>query len=112
MGPLIILDKSALQSLSQGEIYCLNRHFFPVVAPVLLVEILGDLKKEEKSEGLKKGGVRILAGKLLGGGYSPPYYLPMVIGNLAGNDVPMDGRVPILGGREVVDKQGAKGISF
>ena len=45
MGPIIILDKSALQSLSYDEIYTLNRHYFLNITPVLIIEILADLKK-------------------------------------------------------------------
>ena len=46
MGPPLMLDKSSLQTLSHDEMDILRRYFSLVVPPVILVEILGDLKKE------------------------------------------------------------------
>ena len=43
MGPSIIFDKSAIQSLGQQSIYEVNRYFHTVFPPVLLHEILADL---------------------------------------------------------------------
>lgn len=44
--PIILLDKSVLQSLSQREVEKLSSHFFVNLPPVLIVEILADLRKE------------------------------------------------------------------
>lgn len=112
MGPLIILDKSALQALSLREIYTLGRHFNLVVPPILLVEILGDLKKGVKDGGLAREEVSDLAGKLLSGGYGPPYYPLMVIQDLCAGNVPMTGQVPQVGGRETESPNGSKGVFF
>ncbi len=51
MGPNLLIDKSALQSLSQKELYKLTHHFNLVTCSVLLIEILGDLKKNQPGDG-------------------------------------------------------------
>ncbi len=45
MGPQFFLDKSVLQSLSEEEIWCLNRYYLVVYAPVQFIDIL--LQKKE-----------------------------------------------------------------
>jgi len=45
--PIILLDKSVLQSLSREEAEKLSSHFFVNLPPVLIVEILADLRKED-----------------------------------------------------------------
>lgn len=42
---VILLDKSALQSLSPEEVKTLEHHFFVNLPPVLITEILADLRK-------------------------------------------------------------------
>ena len=47
MGPQLFLDKSTLESLSDGETWCLNRYYLVVYAPVQFVDILQQ-KEENK----------------------------------------------------------------
>src|SRR5713226_6519989 len=54
----IILDKSAFQSLSPEEIRLLFNRYAVVVTPVLLIEVLADIKKSKEE-------VQNLAKKLL-----------------------------------------------
>lgn len=49
MGPVIILDKSAFQALSQRELQTLNQYFMHNVTPVLVTEVLGNLTKQFKN---------------------------------------------------------------
>lgn len=112
MGPNLILDKSALQALSQREIYRLATHYNIVACPILLIEILGDLKKGQTADGLSVEQVRLLADKVLASSYHPPHYRPLVWGNLTGSPIPMTGQVPMVGGKKVTGKDGRKGIIF
>jgi hypothetical protein len=64
MGPITILDKSTLQSLSFDEIIILHKYYLLNIAPVLTIEILGDLKKPAKNA-LSEEKVIELANKLL-----------------------------------------------
>jgi len=111
MGPNILLDKSALQSLSQREIYKLAKHYNFVSCPVLLIEILGDLKKGQTSDGFSTSEVQQLAQKLLSGGYPCADYHQLVRASLLGYPVPMTGQVPMAGGRPV-KRGGERGIVF
>ncbi len=43
MGPSILFDKSAIQSLGQQALHEVSRYFYTVVPPVLLMETLADL---------------------------------------------------------------------
>ena len=43
MGPMIIVDKSTLQSFSPEEMAFLRKHYYMNVVPVLIIEILGNL---------------------------------------------------------------------
>jgi len=54
----IIIDKSTFQSLSYIELVRLNNYYKHNVAPVLVMEILGDLKKEV-AEGKTPSDVRV-----------------------------------------------------
>lgn len=64
MGPTLLCDKSTLQSLGPKELNCLRRFYFVNIPPVLLVEILGDLKKPSDSA-MGEKAVRTLARKLI-----------------------------------------------
>src|SRR6267154_6242670 len=57
MGPNLLADKSAIQMLSQHELHRLFAHFNLVTCNVLLVEILGDLKKWKDDEVLSTSEV-------------------------------------------------------
>lgn len=48
MGPSIIADKSTIQSLSTDELIIFNKYYMPNIVPVLLLEILANLKKPQK----------------------------------------------------------------
>ncbi len=53
MGPIVLLDKSVLQCLSDDEIGFLGKHYSPMMPPVLLFEILrerGDVSKRDTQQ--------------------------------------------------------------
>jgi hypothetical protein len=50
MGPILIVDKSALQALSHMEVWRLSKHYSPNLPPILIAEILGDVAKAEAGE--------------------------------------------------------------
>jgi hypothetical protein len=113
MGPLIVLDKSALQSFSRDEMHMLAKHYLLVVAPVLLVEILADLKKDPGEGRIPETDVVWLAGKLLSS-YSKvnvPYQAAIIESMLLGHDPP-PGRVMMAGARDIQTKDGKRGVFF
>ena len=114
MGPHILLDKSVIQSLSFDDIDFLNRYYYLNIPSVLIMEILGDLKKPSKEgEGVTKEKVKYLANKI--SRQSSAFnadYRNLVLGDLLGHKIKMDRRPVLLGGRAVKGKSGEKGIVF
>jgi hypothetical protein len=46
VGPILLFDKSILQSLSVDEAVWLDTSYFPCITPVFFTETLADLEKE------------------------------------------------------------------
>ncbi|MCC6695759.1 MAG: hypothetical protein IT365_09030 [Candidatus Hydrogenedentes bacterium] len=105
MGPTLILDKSALQSLSKIESFYLHRYFIVNIPPVLIMEILADLKKDDTRATPPKL-VSEFAGKLLlGDGCVNGHYQELIRQSLVGNEPKMDGQ-PVLQGKTVRTSDG------
>lgn len=111
MGPILLFDKSTLQSLSVDESVWLDTFYFPCITPLFFVETLADLEKEIQKGRSPEDVVGNLAEKTpLGGGINVHHHtlstnellgrgfelrhVPVVAG---GNAVPMRG-----GGQAVV----------
>src|SRR4051812_37925334 len=95
MGPILICDKSTLQGLSRVELNLLRRYYVLNVPPVLLAEILGDLKKHD-SANMNREEVSRLAEKLVPACTSMNVnFRELIQGELAGQRIAMDGR-PVL----------------
>ena len=90
MGPFVILDKSSIQTLSFDEIVFLNRYYWVNIPPILLTEILADLKKNQESEEAKSEVIS-LAKKLLqsDSAINMPYER-MIEASLVGHDPCLD----------------------
>jgi hypothetical protein len=110
MGPNLLIDKSALQSLSQQELYKLTHHYNLTTCSVLLIEILGDLKKNQSADGFSTAEVQQLARKLVHT-YPCANQRDLLVGNLLGHPVPMTGQVPRGGGKRVTH-EGETGVVF
>lgn len=112
MGPLIVLDKSALQSFSRDDMGMLTKHYLLVVVPILLIEILAELKKEPDEGRMPEDVVAWLSGKLLGSDskLNVPYQAACME-SLLGNDPP-PGHILMGGAREIRAKDGRKGTFF
>lgn len=112
MGPYIILDKSSLQSFSNSEIAILHKYYFINVTPVLIMEILADLKKENIRE-KDFAAVQLLASKILNMDMTiNAHCLHMLHNSLRGYEPVLDGRPNRPGGRQVVADDGRKGVVF
>jgi hypothetical protein len=46
IGPILLFDKSILQSLSLDEAVWLDTFYYPNITPLFFVETLGDLEKD------------------------------------------------------------------
>ena len=108
MGPVIILDKSAIQGLSGDETLFLFKHYYLNITPILLIEILADLKKVVTSPSLSEEQVVRVSRKLLGNDSNINLgYHKLCKGSLLGYDIPMRGELAVGGSRQVRSKAGA-----
>lgn len=111
MGPIIILDKSAFQSLSAREHIFLDIHFMENLTPILGLEILGDLRKEGQGSRTAEEIVTVLAGKFGGSGPATNVdYRTLCVNSLLGNHFPLDGRIVPQSARVVRSPDGSRGI--
>lgn len=112
MGPTIILDKSSLQSLSQDEIHFLHKYFLVNIPPILIMEILADLKKGSSDQRSSRQIVSQLSKKLLSNDSAlNVYYMDLIINELSGRPVDMSGRTIIQQG-EFCMEGNKKGMTF
>jgi len=111
MGPIIILDKSAFQSLSKREHLFLHIHFMENLTPILGIELLGDLRKEGRGSKTAEQMVTELAEKFGGSGPATNVdYRALCVNCLLGNHVPLNGRIVPQGGRAVRSRDGSRGF--
>ena len=111
MGPSILFDKSAIQSLGQQALYEANRYSYTVIPPVLLLEILADLSLESDDPEVCRAKVANLSRRVMPSHSKyNVHYWTMCVADLLGEHVPMD-RVPVIGGaKTVVTEDGSKGV--
>lgn len=94
MGPTIITDKNAIQSLSQNEIHFLFKYYYVNIPPILVREILGDLAKNNTDRIDQESKVKVLAKKILSSNSGiNVHYHDLILNELMGNPVPMDFRI-------------------
>ena len=111
MIPSILFDKSFLQSISTDSSVWFDHFFMPVVCPLFYVETLADLKKESSSRP-PEIEVKIIAEKFPESNGAPCiHHTQLCLGNLLGQTIPMDGRIPSPQGR-LVKAAGKSGVVF
>jgi hypothetical protein len=113
MGPTLLLDKSALESLSVDEAVWLDMFFGANITPLLYVETLADLEKTDAKKG--RSGEQIvaqLAGKTpVNSTFPNAHHFDMLLQDLHGNYVPIDKQqVIITGGEPRIDSDGNLGV--
>ena len=102
MGPITLFDKSFLQSLSLDESVWFDHFFYPVISPLFYVETLADLEKAVRQGRTPEQEVGIIAAKTpeMHGGPCV-HHGSLCLENLMGRVIPMNGRIPVAGGRPV-----------
>ncbi len=98
LGPALIFDKSFLQMLNPEEVTELSMYFRFVGTPLLIQEIIADLKKQRTDKDrVSQEVVKALATKMLSAhGLQPADFQKLAILNLCCIfDVPMFGQVPV-----------------
>lgn len=113
MGPITLVDKSAIQALHFTEVRYLDRYYSLVISPILMRELLSTLAKEPEENKDWEKTLSILASKVdTMNSYIPPNASVMARANLLGGDVPLTGQVPLAGGKTVRSREGTYGTIF
>lgn len=116
MGPILIFDKSFLESLTVDESVWLDNFFLTNIVPTFYVETLADLEKEGKDGKVSRTPEQLveeLAKKTPVMETCPNvFYERLVVGNLLGEPITMDTRPIISGGEYKVTPDGKVGINF
>ncbi len=114
MGPILIFDKSLLESLNPDEALWLDQFFLTNITPLFFVETLADLEKKARGTRTPEDIVGSLA-------YRTPdlhakanvYHRSLLEGELSGqSDVEMKRGIPHIGGGRYVDLEGKTGAYF
>jgi hypothetical protein len=96
-GPLLIIDKSFLEMLNPEEVSELSVHFKLVGTPLLIREIISDLKKaDRKDKRIPEKVVSALAAKMWSThAVQPANFRDLVLSNVCTGFVPMKWQVPV-----------------
>jgi hypothetical protein len=108
-GPIVVFDKSALQSFSLDEAVLFDNFYLPVITPLFFMETLADLEKKVREGQTPEQAVGIIAAKTpIMSGIPNVHHLRLVQYELLGHDVELCRR-PLVGqGRQVTtgDRRG------
>jgi hypothetical protein len=112
MGPVLIFDKSTIQSLSAREAKWLTHSYISNITPVLFIEIMADLKKAPKDLRTPEQLVSSIATKFspINSGVNIDHISLYATELLTGESPPMNGQVIVGRGREVIDETGKRGV--
>ena len=111
-GPITIFDKSTLQGLNLDEAALFGQFYRCNLTPLFFVETLADLEKEVRKGHTPEQVVGTIAAKTANLTLDPSvHHEDLVIAELRGHQIYMDGRVHVGGGRYV--RQGNReGVVF
>lgn len=114
MGPILIFDKSTLQSLNPDESVWLDNFFLTNITPLFFIETLADLEKEVVSGRTPEQVVGNLAYKTPdSGSRANVYHETLIAGELTGAaEVDMRNGRPIISGGKPTTLEGNTGIVF
>lgn len=112
MGPMLLFDKSFLQSLNIDEAAILDQLFSCVVTPLFFAETLGSLAKAPKGQRLPEAIVASLAEKTpVAHSYMNSFHSRLMFNELLGMEVEMSQRPAVSGGVPVT-VEGKAGIVY
>lgn len=112
MGPITLFDKSFLQSLNIDESVWFDNFYQANISPLFYMETLADLAKEMTRGRTPEDIVGEIASKTPEMSGSPNvHHMNLLLINLLGQKIVMDGR-PILAGGKPVMSGDKKGVAF
>lgn len=113
-GPILIFDKSTLQSLSLDEAVWLDNSYLCNITPLFFIETLADLEKEVREGRTPEQVVGSLAEKTPDLSSAPNvHHSSLLIGELVlGGKIDMELGRPHLGGGRAMELGGETGVIF
>ncbi len=112
MGPIVLFDKSFLQSLTIDESVWFDQFYIPNISPLFYVETLADLDKEMSRGRTAEQVVGNIAEKSPQLSGAPNvHHSELLLANLLGQPISMSNR-PIVAGGRPVESGGKKGINI
>lgn len=113
MGPLTLIDKSAVQWLSLEEIRTMSMHYSIIVCPMLSQEVCANLFEDGVENDETRAKVSYLSGKARNAGhFTITDYRRIAAHDLFTGAMPMREQIPKFGGTRVKDADGVEGIVF
>lgn len=112
-GPVLIFDKSLLESLSPDEAVWLGQFYYVNMTPVFFVETLADLELQRVPEGRTAEGIvaRLAEKTSVLSANANAHHATLSMADLLGYKVDMRGVVVMTGG-DSVERDGRKGLVF
>jgi hypothetical protein len=111
-GPILLFDKSVLQSLSVDEAVWLDTFYFPCITPLFFTETLADLEKEVQKGRSPEDVVGNLAQKTPIGGAINVHHHTLSANELLGQAVELR-HVPVVpGGNPVNTQNGRRAVVY
>jgi len=114
MGPVIIFDKSLLESLNVNEAHWLDNFFLTNITPLFFIETLADLEKEIKTGRTPEQVVGNLAYKTPDLNSKPSvHHTSLLQAELSGLEkIEMEHGRPIISGGQALELGGKTGVVF
>jgi hypothetical protein len=111
-GPILLFDKSVLQSLSVDEAVWLDTFYFPCITPLFFTETLADLEKEVQKGRSPEDVVGNLAEKTPIGGAINAHHHTLSVNELLGYTFELR-HVPVVpGGNPVKTRDGRRAVVY
>ncbi len=111
-GPILLFDKSALQSLTIDEAVWFDTFYFPCITPLFFIETLADLEKEVQKGRSPEEVVGNLAEKTPLGGAVNVHHHTLSANELLGHRFDLR-HVPVVScGNPVTIRDGRRGVVF
>lgn len=111
-GPTLIYDKSVIEGLSTRAARWLHQHFHVVIAPPLLIEVIGNLKKNRSGRAGEEL-VSSIASHIPSYAFTPTIdYRELFTNELLGYELELERRPYLGGGRRIRAADGSTGVFF
>lgn len=112
MWKTILIDKSVIEGLNPDKARELADTYFVVLPPILIDEMTSMLAKEKKGDRDQERILKSIARKSINSSFVVPHARLLAKKNLLGEHIPMDGKIPLMGGELIRQRDGEFGMFY